>query len=1244
MLQKIFSRKAYQLDKKIYFVFGAVILIAILNAISNALTISKSQAINSEIANVTQPSLRNLNKMNLLVTKSKMLITNWVYLQNNKSDKNALLDINYKEYPEVKSKLSALASSWQDKNLNDSLKKVFEDYEQFMMIEGVIMKNLATFDDYQDPVKRFAAEEALESEITPLCNQLSNKLMNIIFKKNNEATIMQAKMEESFSYLMLLVMGIASLILVSVLFAVMFFSQSIIVPIMKVRNVLLKMSRGELPELHVKRPKNAVGEMINSVQSLIDGLKRTASFAGEIGKGNFQYEHELLSENDVQGRALIDMKNKLSKAYENESRRSRINEGIASVSQVLRKQNDNVNSLCDELSAVLIKYTDAQQAGVFLVDKKNGEAIITISGHYAANKNLLTTKSFDLGEGLIGQCIDKNQKLILKDIDHDLFTIHTGFVESRPRNVILLPLSAGSRVIGLLEIASIHEFTDAQIEFLDRISEPIASGISNLKANLLTQALLEDSRKQAEELAQQEADLRSMNDELIKQSELLHQSQEELKIQQDELKQVNSELEIKAHLLEERNLAIEEARQSLVFKTEQLEQSNKYKSSFLANMSHELRTPLNSILILAKLLADNKGGNLSEKQMEHAKVIHKSGSDLLTLINDILDLSKIESGKIELNLEDCAVKDIANEMHVLFREMATEKGIHYSVNVNESIHTIIHTDRMRTEQILKNLLSNAFKFTDKGGEISLSVNCISDRSSIKNTSLLGASAIIAFEVKDSGIGIPREKQDLVFEAFKQADGSTSRKFGGTGLGLAISKELSQILGGDILLQSNPGQGSLFTLLIPEKTIVKSEPVAVPVDESGITSSEQKTEHEKLKAQLLVSPLADDRDSIEQNNKTILIIEDDPAFCHLLIDFCRLYGYKAVATQQGDEALKLAVQYNPSGIILDMQLPVMDGWMILKQLKADRSLSSIPVHIISVMDKKPLAMMMGATSYLNKPVEKSDLEKLFLNIEASTQVAHFNILIIEENKNEFDFIDNLILSKNKKVINYFSPTADHSIELLKKEKIDCIIINEIFCNNENDHLIERIKSNRISAKIPILLYSNSPEYATSISSEDFSRNVYDKLVTDALIKIEELEKNPAVTDLSESDTAEFLKGKTILIADDDMRNIYALTTILENEGATLICAYDGKDAIEKLESNPSVNIVLMDIMMPVMDGYESMKTIRSMEKYASLPIIAVTAKAMAEDREKCIDAGASDYITKPINNEMLMSKLKVWLFV
>ncbi len=1125
------TKWAFKIDRNLYRILIALIIITIGNAVISTYIIDKSKQITMEIAEVTNPSQSALFDLSQMVNSSWRYTENAVYSIDESAEEELML-INQERFPRLKQKLIALSSKWKSSGSIDSLNKIFNDYDHLVSFQNDVLAKIEIAEAQENSTQRMAAEEILQTEINPLAEDIASALAVLTDNKKQEAAAEQSKMIDSFIVLMAVVLGLALVIINLVIVITLFMNKNIITPVMRIRKYILQLSQGELPALNMKIPRNAVGEMMQALAAHVNGLKRTSVFVKDIGQANFNSHFEPLSEKDVQGIALLEMRDKLKGASDDEATRKWISEGLERISVVNRDFTMDMNTLCNTLIKELITFVGAQQGAIFLVEKDSQENTeIKLSGSFGSNSDIVALQSASIKDSLIGQAIASNEKIFVRNCELPLFHIHAGLFKSEKSNVFIFPLFAGGNVIGVIEIASVNDLSFSQLNYINRLLEPVAASIHGVAANMLTRNLLNESLRQSDALSSQKQELAWANENMLAKSQELEQSQKELKKQQEELKIVNADLEIKAHLLEERNIAMEQARQSLAFKAQQLEQSSQYKSAFLANMSHELRTPLNSILILAKLLSENKTKNLLPKQIEHARVINKSGSDLLMLINDILDLSKIESGKLEFVFEKIAVSEISNDMKLLFSEYANEKQVDFEVITQQNIFEEITSDRLRLEQIIKNLISNAIKFTDKGGKVTLRFyQPETTEIGSSNISIINQS-VLAIAVTDTGIGIPDEKQKLIFEAFNQADNSTSRNYGGTGLGLTISREIVNILGGEIALKSTLGQGSTFTIYIPQHTTQINEIVEQPV-----TQELKKTEPEKTTATTSPSVLSntetkkfsdtgfhDDRDFILEQDKVVLIIEDDVDFLNVLIDYCHIYGYKAIATQQGETGLAFAKKFNPYAVILDLMLPDIDGLTVLSALRSEYLLKNIPVHIISGLETSFNDSNIKASSYLKKPVQKTQLEKMMVNLDSF---------------NEFSMHDD-----------------NMSFPLTKSS----------------------------------------------------------------------------------------LSGKTILMADDDMRNIYALTTLIESAGANLICAYDGQEAVEKLKKNPQVDIVLMDIMMPVMNGYDAIAEIRKIDTYKSLPVLAVTSKAVEGERERCRDAGASDYISKPLNNDLLINKLRFWLY-
>jgi signal transduction histidine kinase/DNA-binding response OmpR family regulator len=926
-------------------------------------------------------------------------------------------------------------------------------------------------------------------------------------------------------------------------------------------------------------------------------------------------------------------------------------EGIAEVNDTLR----GVKGISVLAQDIINKIVIALKAQIGVIYLANGNDEFSCVAGYAFNQNNPNFSVIRTGEGLVGQAILEQKCILFKEIPENYFKINSALGEILPKNIIVLPFIYNASVEAVIEIGSIYEFTERQINYLNQVASSIAIGFNSSRSRARLNELLEETQRQAEELEAQQEELKRSNNQLELKAKMLQDSEGQLKSQQEELQQTNSELKEKATLLEEKNEAIEVTKKELEKKAEELELSNKYKSEFLSTMSHELRTPLNSVLVLAEILSENKEERLGPKEVEYIKHIHDSGTDLLNLINEILDLTKIEAGRMELETEDVSIAEIIQKMKAMFDEVANTKSIDFKIHHDQKKQfSMIHTDGQRLEQILRNLLSNAFKFTSKGGFVKLEIGPASPDAKFSNANLYQSEHVFSFSVKDNGIGIPKEKQELVFEAFKQANSSTKRKFGGTGLGLSISKELSALLSGEVQLESEEGKGSIFTLFLPDK-IMHTEQAAerhpVPLDKK--TQIEIiPNENEKENAPLPVEEI-DDRKNLQPDDKRILIIEDDLRFAKLLFDFVKNRNYKGIIALQGDIGLNYAKRYKPDAILLDMKLPVMDGNEVLKRLKDDPLLKHIPVMIISGYLNKSESIKLGALEFLQKPIKFEDLKTAFEKIEEFTSVKFKKLLIIEGDKQQNFSIQSLIEDNEVECVNAYS--EDEAYHKLTSSSFDCVIVDMDTQYISGNIFLQKIRKTSKLKSIPIIVHTSSEltekEYlelsnlanAIVVKTADSSERLLDE-ATMFLHKVESGlpdEKRKTTAKLHRSD--ESLKGKKILLADDDMRNVFVLSNVLEGEGMIYYIAGNGQEAVDMLEAHPDIEIVLMDIMMPEMDGFEASAMIRKNEKFRNLPIIALTAKAMKGMKEKCLAEGMSDYISKPIKVEQLLSLLRVWLF-
>jgi len=881
----------------------------------------------------------------------------------------------------------------------------------------------------------------------------------------------------------------------------------------------------------------------------------------------------------------------------------------------------------------LADFLDAQ-VGVFYIMTENRLKLVSSYAYKIRNANF---NEFELGEGLVGQAALEKKSLLFTTPpqEHVQTTINTGLSEILPDTILVLPLIHQDQVIGVLELGTSGSFSESALEFLDSVAESIAISLYSSQSRDQLQELLEETQEQSNKLQSQQEEIRVSNEELETQTKAL------------ETQQVQTQA---------KNIELEKAQQELEEKAKALESSNTYKSEFLANMSHELRTPLNSLLLLADSLASNKTGNLTEKQIKFATTIHSSGEELLQLINEILDLSKIESGKLEISPEHYELHGLRDYIERNFQPVTDKKGISLLIKIDEEIPQTFYTDPQRLEQILKNFMSNAIKFTDKGG-ITLHIHTPDpNQEFVVNT--LSPEKTIAFSVIDTGLGIPEEKQKLIFEAFQQADGSTSRKYGGTGLGLSISKELAKLLGGEILIQSKENQGSIFTLClpIPEPSDIPPPEVSQDFSSSSVDSpplSENVFSNSSPPApSLSESDISDDRAQITTQDRTLLVIEDDAKFSQIVMEQAHEKGFKVIVAESGEEGLDLAISHQPSAIILDVGLPKIDGWDVMEQLKKSPETRHIPVHFISASDQDMKAMEMGAIGFFSKPISQEHLESALQKIENTISKTHHHVLVIEDNENQRMAMKELVQGLDVELTQV--ETAEEAYELVKIQAFDCVILDLGLKNMSGEERLQKIHADKSLNLPPVIVYTGKDlsrkdekmleQYTESIIVK--GAKSMDRLIGELNLFLHRVETNLPEEKQSVNETVSHnsgkLEGKVVLLAEDDSRSSFALSHHLEEHGLIVRQAFDGKEAIEALNDDPEVDVVLTDIMMPEMDGYETMKAIREQDRFKKLPIIALTAKAMKQDRQKCIEAGANDYLSKPIDVDKLFSLLKVWV--
>ena len=1060
-------------------------------------------------------------------------------------------------------------------------------------------------------VKKRLGKDSAKFDLTEGRNMMNDLRTQIKTVENTEQNLLKERNENSERY------GTYSIVLIIVAFIIAF-----VISIVFLIRILKDFNERALLQNELEKKDRETAQRIEAISSI----------ASNISNGNYDIRVDDTKADALGsvGESLNSMGVSLKNSFDLLSQKEWLQTGIANLNNVMLGDK-TMQKLSKDVIEFVCQYTNSS-AGVLYVLEEN-ELFVAGGYSYIPSKN---RERIQKGEGLIGQAIVSGKILQLQSLSPDDIQINYALGQIKPTHIVAVPL-LDTRIEGAIELASIYGFSDLHLEFLKSVANNIGIAIKSTQNRKRVMELLEETKSQSEELQVQHSELEAINAELEAQTEKLQASEEELRVQQEELEQTNEELSERSVLLEEKNNEIQK-------KSEALELTTRYKSEFLANMSHELRTPLNSILLLSRLLSENNNKSMVAEEIEFAKVIQSSGNSLLGLIDEILDLSKIEAGKMELEFLDVSTKEITDTLWNLFSQVAKEKKIEFEI-ISKDAPIVIKTDKMRLEQILKNLISNAIKFTEKGKvTLEIKINTDDDK-------------IICFIVKDTGIGIPLGKQPLIFEAFQQADGSTKRKYGGTGLGLSISRELAKLLRGEIILHSIENQGSTFTLCLPvfgaaiNKINVEKIP---PTEFTEVNEEEKLPVKNKYLSATIPDEIEDDRNSITPGDKVILIVEDDINFAKSLLTFTRKKGYKGVVSVRGDYALNFALLYNPVGVLLDIELPIKSGWEVLEELKNHSATKHIPVHIMSSHKLKQESLLKGAVDFLDKPVAFEKIPDVFLRIEHIINKEAQKVLIIEDNP------------KHAKALAYFLETyninseikseVSQGLEALNKTEVDCVILDMGIPDKHAYQILDGVKKSPGLENLPVIVFTGKSlsmkeevkikKYADSIIVK--TAHSYQRMLDEVSLFLHLVEDKKEGKDKKEGHKKlnllnNILHEKKVLIVDDDVRNIYSLTKALEVFKMNVITAFDGKEAIKILAEHPDTDVVLLDMMMPNMDGYETAEKIRANPKFLNLPVIAVTAKAMTGDREKCIKAGASDYITKPVDIDQLLSLLRVWLY-
>ena len=976
--------------------------------------------------------------------------------------------------------------------------------------------------------------------------------------------------------------------------------------------------------------KDLTGNVNLLADNLTNQVRAIAEVATAVTKGDLTRSIQVEASGEV-----ADLKDNINTMIDNlrlttdrNTEQDWLKTNLARFTGMLQGQRD-LTTVGRMLLSELAPLVGAQQGVIYQMQSEESEGMVLLSA-FADHGQNGHPQHLKAGEGLIGQCATEKRRMLITDLPSHTVPIRSGLFQAVPRNVIVLPVLFEDRAKAVIELASLSAFTASHLAFLEQLTASIGIVLNSIEATMQTEGLLKQSQQLATELQTQQKELQQTNEQLA-------QKAQQLAVQNVEVERKNQE--------------IEQARRAVEEKAKELALTSKYKSEFLANMSHELRTPLNSILVLGQQLSDNPDGNLTPKQVEFSRTIHGAGTDLLTLISDILDLSKIESGTVSVEAEEVFFASLLDMIARPFRHEAENRRLTFEVHTDPHLTRSLVTDSKRLQQVLKNLLSNAFKFTEQG-TVLLSVSQATSGWSDDHPVLSTAASVVAFEVTDTGIGIPSEKQRIIFEAFQQADAGTSRKYGGTGLGLAISRELASLLGGEIQLRSTPGKGSAFTLYLPQMYAGPSTLGGTVVDRKASSSTSSLPMSAASTAELAVERIADDRDNLQPDDLVLLIVEDDPHYARVLCDLSHDKGFKVLVATRGAEALALAREFRPAAVSLDVFLPDMLGWTVLNHLKQDSATRHIPVQMLTLDEDRQHGLARGAFAFVTKPTTSEGLDTALARIKEYATPRRKQLLVVEDNPAEQLSIRELLGHDDIDVS--VAATGNEALAAIGEQPFDCVVLDLRLPDMSGFDVLERLRDTPSANELPVVVFTGK-----ELSSEEdarlhtLARSVVVKGVESPERLLDEtalflhrvvadlpLEKQKMLDRLHRSDDA--LVGRKVLVVDDDVRNIFALSSVLERRGMTVLTAGTGREAIATLESTPDLAIVLMDIMMPEMDGYETMQVIRRNSAFRRLPIIALTAKAMKGDREKCLEAGASEYLAKPVNTEQLLSALRMWL--
>ncbi len=1102
--------------------------------------------------------------------------------------------------------------------------------------------------------KRAEAEQLRRDKVMPNVEELDRIGDKIVeFATNRAARFMdEAQQKHTRAVQVLGFIMVLALLLCTVVASLII--RSITTPVQHLIELSHDLALGrELKEQPVPY-HDEIGQLEHSFNAIISSSNQVVGQARSIASGNYTQEIRLRSEEDTLGISLAGMTRALAERERENQAENWLKSGQNQLGDSMRG-NQDLHALATAVTGFMSVWLHCQAGCIYLMDEKAGR--LRLQGSYACLAGDVPAE-LAMGEGLAGQAAADRRVMVLTNIPDDYLRIGSALGEARPRHLLVVPFLFGERLLGVIELASLEPFNELEQELISRVRPMLGAcfniAMASREMHELLQTTLNQSKElqlQQEELQLQQEELSATNEELEEQTQalkaselLLKEQQEELRASNEELEEKTSDLELQREKILLKNHELKTVQAELEQKAHDLEQASQYKSDFLANMSHELRTPLNSLLILSRDLMENRGGNLTKQQVESAEVILKSGMDLLHLINDILDLARIEAGRMDLVLEELPLCDLSDAIKARFIPQFRSKGIELRVLIADDAPECIMSDQQRLNQILNNILSNALKFTESGSvEIDFA----------PETAGGSGEPRLVITVKDSGIGIPADKLQGIFESFRQADGGTSRRYGGSGLGLAISRNLAELLGGTISVESTIGVGSTFTLRLPLRLIPQTAPAAPAVaplaaKPSPAPSPAPFSAPSPAPQQTAID---DDRRSLCKGERCILIIEDDRIFAATLRDVCRGVTFKAICALSGEEGLALAREHNPTAVILDLRLPGMNGWQVLEAFKADPGLRHIPVHIISSEPASREAYTLGAVGFLTKPATRDELEQCLRNLETVIERSVKELLLVEDDDSLRLSIERLIANDDIAITSVPSGTA--ALAALEEKNFDCMVLDLGLPDMSGFELLTRLRNDQRCSLLPVIVYTGRE---LSREEERELRHISESIIVKGVRSEERLVDETAiflhrvVSNLNRSqqqyiinlhDRDFYLHGKVVLLVDDDMRNMFALASVLEQRGLRVIKAEDGAKAISVLRDGETADIILMDIMMPGLDGYQTTRAIR--ELGIRTPIIALTAKAMKDDRDKCLAAGADDYLAKPVDMERLMSMMRVWLY-